>query len=89
MKGKKNKFAKGRSEAQEHRGLGLWYVTSCISHILRKARAFYNEFCCDAITDGGDDTTRRQGYNYEVMLVDPYFSIPITPFTSHDYSTKY
>lgn len=88
VKRKESKFTKGRSDAQEHQRSGLWYVTSCISHILRKARAFYNEFCCDAIFYDVDDTTRMQGYNDEVMLVDAYFSIPIIPFTSHDYSTN-
>ncbi|KAK9928296.1 hypothetical protein M0R45_025439 [Rubus argutus] len=61
VKGKKNKIVKGRSEARERPRLGLWYLTSCISHILRKARAFYNEFCCDAIyDDDGADTTGMQ-----------------------------
>lgn len=89
VKGKKNKFVQGRSEARERPRLGLWYLTSCISRILRKARAFYNEFCCDAIYDDGDDTIGMRGYNYEVMLVDPYFSIPVTPVTSHDNSIRY
>lgn len=54
--------------------LNLWYFASTISHILRKAKAFYNECCCDAYEDGKI---------VEVTLVDPYFSMPALPCTSY------
>ncbi|XP_006282736.2 uncharacterized protein LOC17878893 [Capsella rubella] len=46
----------------------LWYMKCSISFILRKARAFYNEFCCDTYVEAG-------GSN--MVVVDPYFSIPV------------
>ncbi|KAF5735239.1 hypothetical protein HS088_TW15G00740 [Tripterygium wilfordii] len=52
--------------------LGLWYMTSTISYILRKARAFYNEFCCDTFDDPFVGTN-------ELTLVDPYFGLPVVP----------
>ncbi|CAA7054879.1 unnamed protein product [Microthlaspi erraticum] len=46
----------------------LWYMKCSISYILRRARAFYNEFCCD--THVQSSTT---------FVVDPYFSVPVLP----------
>ncbi|XP_010054918.2 uncharacterized protein LOC104443287 [Eucalyptus grandis] len=54
--------------------LGLWYLGSSIKYILMKAKAFYNEFCCDAFEDSL--VVKNDG---AVSLVDPYFSIPVTP----------
>ncbi|XP_010434419.1 PREDICTED: uncharacterized protein LOC104718378 [Camelina sativa] len=45
----------------------LWYMKCSISYILRKARAFYNEFCCDTYVESSSD----------MVVVDPYFSIPV------------
>lgn len=47
----------------------LWYMKGSISYILRKARAFYNEFCCDTNVESST-----------MVVVDPYFSIPVLPF---------
>ncbi|AEE84181.1 hypothetical protein AT4G19430 [Arabidopsis thaliana] len=44
----------------------LWYMKCSISHILRKARAFYNEFCCDTYAESNT-----------MAVVEPYFSIPV------------
>ncbi|XP_020874820.1 uncharacterized protein LOC9304009 [Arabidopsis lyrata subsp. lyrata] len=44
----------------------LWYMKCSISHILRRARAFYNEFCCDTYVESNT-----------MAVVDPYFSIPV------------
>ncbi|KAG7542236.1 hypothetical protein ISN45_Aa07g022340 [Arabidopsis thaliana x Arabidopsis arenosa] len=44
----------------------LWYMKCSISHILRRARAFYNEFCCDTYAESNT-----------MAVVDPYFSIPV------------
>ncbi|KAJ0263599.1 Uncharacterized protein HA466_0039180 [Hirschfeldia incana] len=49
----------------------LWYMKCSISFILRKARAFYNEFSCD--TSAGSST---------MVVVDPYFSVPVLPYNS-------
>ncbi|CAH8292366.1 unnamed protein product [Eruca vesicaria subsp. sativa] len=49
----------------------LWYMKCSISFILRKARAFYNEFSCD--TSAGSST---------MVLVDPYFSVPVLPYSN-------
>lgn len=46
----------------------LWYMKCSISFILRKARAFYNEFCCDTYVESN---------TMVVVDVDPYFSIPV------------
>ncbi|CAK7355916.1 unnamed protein product [Dovyalis caffra] len=54
------------------RYLGLWYASSSISYILRKARAFYNEFCCDNFFDD----SLLMGHE---LLADPYFSFPVIP----------
>ena len=53
----------------------MWYFTSTISYILRKAKAFYNECCCDAYED---ERMKR----VEVAMVDPYFSMPVFPYTT-------
>ncbi|GAV88752.1 hypothetical protein CFOL_v3_32173, partial [Cephalotus follicularis] len=52
--------------------LGIWYMTSSISYILRKAKAFYNECCCDAFED-------PVLMGKQVTLVDSYFSTPVVP----------
>ncbi|CAN6913739.1 unnamed protein product [Brassica oleracea] len=49
----------------------LWYMKCSISFILRKARAFYNEFSCD--TSVGSST---------MVVVDPYFSVPVLPYSN-------
>ncbi|CAN8325255.1 unnamed protein product [Cochlearia groenlandica] len=49
----------------------LWYMKCSISFMLRKARAFYNEFCCDTHVPSSD-----------MVVVDPYFSVPVLPFSS-------
>ncbi|ESQ55432.1 hypothetical protein EUTSA_v10026404mg [Eutrema salsugineum] len=49
----------------------LWYMKSSISFILRRARAFYNEFCCDTYVASST-----------MVVVDPYFSVPVLPFNS-------
>lgn len=50
----------------------LWYMKCSISFILRKARSFYNEFCCDTYVESST-----------MVEVDPYFSIPVVlPFTN-------
>ncbi|KAF8107614.1 hypothetical protein N665_0119s0076 [Sinapis alba] len=49
----------------------LWYMKCSISFILRKARAFYNEFSCD--TSVGSST---------MAVVDPYFSVPVLPYSN-------
>ncbi|KAG2318403.1 hypothetical protein Bca4012_055376 [Brassica carinata] len=48
-----------------------WYMKCSINYILRKARAFYNEFSCD--THVGSST---------MVVVDPYFSVPVIPFNN-------
>ncbi|KAI3439732.1 uncharacterized protein J3R85_004370 [Psidium guajava] len=54
--------------------LGFRYLESSIRYILMEAKAFYNEFCHDASEDSlvvkNDEL---------VSMVDPYFSIPVTP----------
>ncbi|KAG6633519.1 hypothetical protein CIPAW_12G053500 [Carya illinoinensis] len=45
-----------------------------ISYILRKAKTFCHECCCDA---SKDSRVLMQGN--EVMLIDPYFSFPVIP----------
>ncbi|OWM65036.1 hypothetical protein CDL15_Pgr028754 [Punica granatum] len=52
------------------RQLGFWYMATSIRHILRRAKAFYNELYCDAY----DDPKLSSG---EVMNIDPYFSVPV------------
>ncbi|KFK28600.1 hypothetical protein AALP_AA7G018600 [Arabis alpina] len=47
----------------------LWYMKCSISYILRKARAFYNEFSCDTYAESST-----------MVEVDPYFSVPVLPF---------
>lgn len=82
VKGKKSKF-KGRFEAQEAaRQLGFRYLTSCFSYILRKARAFYNEFAVMhylmvMIVKGHWDMMKSCWW---ILIL----SIPVTPFTSLD-----
>ncbi|KAF8077005.1 hypothetical protein N665_1070s0001 [Sinapis alba] len=49
----------------------LWYMKCSISYILRKARALYNEFSCDACV--GSST---------MVVVDPYFSVPVLPYNN-------
>ncbi|CAH8345499.1 unnamed protein product [Eruca vesicaria subsp. sativa] len=49
----------------------LWYMKCSISYILRKARAFYNEFSCDSCV--GSST---------MVVVDPYFSVPVLPYNN-------
>lgn len=49
----------------------LWYMKCSIRYILRRTRAFYNEFCCD--THVQSSTT---------VVVDPYFSVPVLPVNS-------
>ena len=49
----------------------VWYMKCSISFILRKARAFYNEFSCD--TSVGSST---------MVVVDPYFSVPVLPYSN-------
>ncbi|KAG2239687.1 hypothetical protein Bca4012_023588 [Brassica carinata] len=49
----------------------LWYMKCSISYILRKARAFYNEFSCDTCV--GSST---------MVVVDPYFSVPVLPYNN-------
>lgn len=61
--------------AREVLHLNLWYFTSTISHILRKAKAFYNECCCDAYED-------ERMKKVEMALVDAYFSMPVLPYTT-------
>ncbi|KAA0052276.1 hypothetical protein E6C27_scaffold207G001040 [Cucumis melo var. makuwa] len=51
--------------------MNFWYFTSTISHILRKAKAFYNECCCDAYED-----------ERMFQSIDPYFSMPVLPYTT-------
>ncbi|KAL1224715.1 hypothetical protein V5N11_027877 [Cardamine amara subsp. amara] len=46
----------------------LWYMKCSISYILRKARAYYNEFCCDTYVESSSST---------MVVVDPYFSVPV------------
>lgn len=68
------KRKRDRGRARElPRYFGLWYMSSSISYILRKARAFYNEFCCDNYFD---DSSIR---GHELVLADPYFSFPVIP----------
>lgn len=55
------------------RYLDLWYMSSSISYILRKARSFYNEFCCDNYFDDSSIT------GHELVLAGPYFSFPVIP----------
>ncbi|KAF9685644.1 hypothetical protein SADUNF_Sadunf03G0075900 [Salix dunnii] len=78
MTGRRNKLRKrkrDRGRARElPRYLGLWFMSSSISYILRKARAFYNEFCCDNYFDDSSSAMR-----HEFMLADPYFSFPVIP----------
>ncbi|CAN7109238.1 unnamed protein product [Brassica rapa subsp. narinosa] len=49
----------------------FWYMKCSISYILRKARAFYNEFSCDACV--GSST---------MVVVEPYFSVPVLPYNN-------
>lgn len=77
--------SKGRRRRRRNKGkfgtarevlhLNLWYFTSTISHILRKAKAFYNECCCDAYED-------EKMKKIEVISIDPYFSMPVLPYTT-------
>ncbi|KAF8033464.1 hypothetical protein BT93_D2160 [Corymbia citriodora subsp. variegata] len=64
-----------RRQAQELPWLlGFGYLESSMRYILMKAKAFFNEFCCDAFEDSlvvKNDAV--------VSVVDPYFSIPVTP----------
>lgn len=56
----------------------LWHVASSIRHVLRKAKAFCNELCCDAYDDA-----RIASSSPKEMRIDPYFSLPVvTPSTS-------
>lgn len=66
VKLKPNHWGRDRSR------LGFWYVTTSVRYILRKARAFYNELCCETY----DDHTKM--FN-QVMIAEPYFSIPVIP----------
>ncbi|KAJ6347668.1 hypothetical protein OIU76_004197 [Salix suchowensis] len=70
---RKRKRDRGRGR-ELPRYLGLWFMSSSISYILRKSRAFYNEFCCDNYFD---DSSSAMGH--EMMLADPYFSFPVIP----------
>ena len=73
VKGKKMKMKrKPKHWAQERSRLGFWYVTTSIRYILRKARAFYNEFCSEKYDD------HPKMFN-QVMIAEPYFSIPVIP----------
>lgn len=59
------------------RRLGLRYMAASIKHILRKAKAFYNELCCDAYNDA------RSSSQELAVGIDPYFSLPVlTPEAS-------
>ncbi|XP_057964871.1 uncharacterized protein LOC131155633 [Malania oleifera] len=61
---------------RDHRHLaGSWYLAPSLSSIARKARAFCDRFCCDA---SENPITSAK----EVVLVDPYFSIPVFPATA-------
>ncbi|KAJ6943178.1 hypothetical protein NC652_008843 [Populus alba x Populus x berolinensis] len=74
---KRNKLEKRERDRGRARELppyfGLWYMSSSISYILRKARAIYNEFCCDNYFD---DSSIR---GHELVVADPYFSFPVIP----------
>lgn len=69
---KRSSSSKARVQGTEVPRLGLVHLTASISHILRRARAFYNEFCCDAYDEYDSSRSRSQ-----VMVVDPYFSMPV------------
>ncbi|KAJ6388925.1 hypothetical protein OIU77_027301 [Salix suchowensis] len=75
MTGRRKKLRKRKRDRERGRELprylGLWFMSSSISYILRKSRAFYNEFCCDNYFD---DSSSAMGH--EMMLADPYFSFP-------------
>lgn len=75
VKGKKHNLQSRKHGLlpQEFLQLGLWYMASSISYILRKAKVFNNQCCRDAFKDS------RMGN--QAMLVDPYFSIPVIPHT--------
>lgn len=76
--GSQNKYLKQRrvsceekSDEQESRSSSsssLW-VVAAYSYILRKAKAFYKWVCSN-------------GNDQEVLLADPYFSIPVLPPTN-------
>ena len=74
VKGKKHNLQSRKHGLlpQEFLQLDLWYMASSICYILRKAKAFNNECCCDAFKDLRIN---------KVMLVDLYFSIPVIPHT--------
>ncbi|GAY53495.1 hypothetical protein CUMW_149590 [Citrus unshiu] len=75
VKGKKMKMKMKRKPkhwAQERSRLRFWYVTTSIRYLLRKARAFYNEFCSEKYDD-------NPKVFKQVMIADPYFSIPVIP----------
>ncbi|KAJ6415425.1 hypothetical protein OIU84_004256 [Salix udensis] len=78
MTGRRKKLRKRKRDRgwgrELPRYLGLWFMSSSISYILRKSRAFYNEFCCDKYFD---DSSSAMGH--ELMLADPYFSFPVIP----------
>ncbi|XP_010536240.1 PREDICTED: uncharacterized protein LOC104811271 [Tarenaya hassleriana] len=59
-----------------------WYMKSSIRYILMKARAFYNEFSCDATTYDDESKLAMHfagGKGTAMMVVDPYFAIPVLP----------
>ncbi|KAJ4729122.1 hypothetical protein OWV82_001952 [Melia azedarach] len=81
-KGENRKKMKQKQRARELPRLGFWWMRASISCILGKAKAFYNELCCDYCdTDTyNNNTTTTLILNHEqVMAVDPYFSIPVIP----------
>lgn len=70
-----NKFkhqGKRRRWVRDLSRLSAWYMASSISYILRKARAFYNELCCENYDDS------FQG-NEAMLIANPYFSVPVIP----------
>ncbi|KAF8115080.1 hypothetical protein N665_0030s0121 [Sinapis alba] len=66
--GKSTKYGDLRREVAQL----SWYMKCSISYILRKSRAFYNEFSCDTYV----------GSSTMVVVVDPYFSVPVIPFNN-------
>ncbi|KAK4364819.1 hypothetical protein RND71_016177 [Anisodus tanguticus] len=72
-RGSKRKKCGEKTEQESSSSSSLWVVTA-YSYILRKAKAFY-----DWVSNGNKE--EELWVENEVMLVDPYFSVPVLPPT--------
>ena len=56
------------------RRLGIGFLTSSVSYVLKKAKVLYYRLCCD--------TFKHPRMDFEASLVDAYFSVPVVSATT-------